>query len=174
MTQETFRPAFTDPPGAILAGIPISNLQLYSPDVSYGLPYEQACAKHVRQTFKAHKAYLIASGTLSRESDKVSRLINAINADSDVQVVGVRKGMTPHTPWSEILQITAECRDSEVDCLITVGAGSITDGAKIVVLVGQLHLLGRGLTSIRRSQMTSAPQTSWQDIQSRAKNFQQT
>jgi alcohol dehydrogenase class IV len=130
--DEVFKPAFTDPPGTNVAGLPTANLKLTSPHVSYGLPYQEACAKHVRETFKASRVYIIASGTLSRESDKVTRLVEAIGKD---QVVGVKNGLTPHTPFSEILQITAEARLANADCVVTLGAGSITDGAKIVVLV---------------------------------------
>ncbi|KIX91933.1 uncharacterized protein Z520_12369 [Fonsecaea multimorphosa CBS 102226] len=129
MSTEVYKPAFTDPPGTNLAGIPVSNLKLSSPYVSYGLPYHAACAKHVRETFNASRVYIIASGTLSRETDSLDRLIEAIGKDN---VVGVKKGMTQHTPWSEILQITAEARESNADCLVTMGAGSITDGAKMV------------------------------------------
>ncbi|OAG39979.1 hypothetical protein AYO21_05852 [Fonsecaea monophora] len=128
---EVYRPAFTDPPGTNLAGIPVSNLKLSSPYVSYGLPYQEACAKHVRETFNASRVYIVASGTLSRETDRLDRLVEAIGRD---KVVGIKKGMTPHTPWSEILQITAEARESNADCLVTLGAGSITDGAKMVTL----------------------------------------
>lgn len=129
---ETFEPAFTDPPGTVLAGIPISDLKLLNPDVSYGLPYDQACSKHIRETFQASRVYIVASKTLSANTDKLDRLVKAIGED---QVVGVKKGITPHTPWSEILQITKECREGNVDCLVTLGAGSVTDGCKLVVLV---------------------------------------
>lgn len=131
-SSETYRVAFTDPPGTQLAGIPVSNLKLVNPNVSYGLPYTEGCNRHVKQTFNASKVYIIASGTLSRTTNKVEDLIEAIGKD---HVVGVRRGMTPHTLWSEILEIVAEAKAAEADCVVTLGAGSITDGAKIVVLV---------------------------------------
>jgi alcohol dehydrogenase class IV len=129
---ETYKPAFTEPPGTNLAGIPIKGLVLPSPDVSYGLPYYEACKKHVNETFKASKVYIIASGSLARNTDKVDKLVKAIGDD---KVVGIRRGIIPHTPWSDILNIAKECRDLGADCVVTLGAGSITDGAKIVVLV---------------------------------------
>jgi hypothetical protein len=129
---ETFRPAFTSPPATHLVGIPTENLKLSSPYISYGLPYYESCAKHVRHTFKCSRVYIIASGTLARTTDKVDKLVSAIGQQN---VVGVRKGMTPHTPWSDILEITAEVREAKGDCVVTLGAGSTTDGAKIVVLV---------------------------------------
>ena len=137
---ETYHPAFTDPPGTNLAGIPITNLRLVNPHISYGLPYDEACAKHVKNTFHASRVYIVASKSLSSNTDKVQKLISTIGEGN---VVGVKEGITPHTPWSEILQITKECRDSSVDCLVTIGAGSITDGCKLVVLVGPVILLPR-------------------------------
>ncbi len=132
-TKETYRPAFTDPPGKNLAGIPISNLRLPTPYISYGLPYHEACAKHIRDTFHASRIYVVASRSLAANTDKVDRLVSAIGEE---RVVGVRrKGITPHTPWSEILEISAECKALEADCVVTLGAGSITDGCKLVVLV---------------------------------------
>ena len=131
--QETFRPAFTDLPGTILAGIPISNLRLVNPDISYGLAYYESCARHITNTYKASKVYIVASKSLcANNADELDKLVDAIGKD---KVVGIKKGITPHTPWSEILQITKECREAGVDCLVTLGAGSITDGCKLVVLV---------------------------------------
>lgn len=136
MQTETFKPAFTTPPGTNLAGIPTNNLRLSTPDVSYGLTYDAACAKHVRNTFNARRVYIIASATLSRQTDKLDKLIETVGKE---RVVGTRKGITPHTPWNEILSITEECRAAKADCVVTLGAGSITDGAKIVVFVGQQY-----------------------------------
>ncbi|KAH8880512.1 Dehydroquinate synthase-like protein [Thozetella sp. PMI_491] len=128
---ETYKPAFDEPPGTNLAGIPITGLVLPSPYMSYGRPYHESCVKHVRETFKASRVYIVVSGSLARNTDKLETLIDALGKET---VVGVRKGITPHTPWSEILSITAECRAAKVDCVVTLGAGSTTDGAKLVVL----------------------------------------
>ncbi|TKA75540.1 hypothetical protein B0A55_03538 [Friedmanniomyces simplex] len=130
--QETYRPAFTDPPGTNLAGIPISELKLPNPYISYGIPYDEACAKHLQETFHASRVYIVASRSLASNTDKLDRLVSAIGEE---KVVGVRrKGITPHTPWSEVLQISADCRAAKADCVVTLGAGSITDGCKLVVL----------------------------------------
>ncbi|KAF2794767.1 putative Fe-containing alcohol dehydrogenase [Melanomma pulvis-pyrius CBS 109.77] len=129
--EETYKAAFTEPLGTNLAGIPTKGLQLPSPWVSYGRPYDESCAKHVRETFHASRIYIIASGSLAKNTDKVDKLIDALGKSN---VVGTRKGVTPHTLWSDILSIAAECRELKVDCVITLGAGSITDGAKLVVL----------------------------------------
>lgn len=112
---EVFRPAF-------LTGYP---------HISYGLSFPETCLKHVTNTFSASRVYIIASASLSRNTDYVKRLQKALSN----KVVGTRYGMKPHTLWSEILEVTKEAIDLNVDLLITLGAGSLTDGAKVIALV---------------------------------------
>lgn len=101
------------------------------PHISYGLPFPEACKKHVETTYKASRIFIIASKTLCSNTDALSKLKEALGD----RVVGVRIGMTPHTLWSECLEVTEQCRKLNVDLLITLGAGSLTDAAKIVALV---------------------------------------
>ncbi|KAK9655933.1 hypothetical protein HCH54_000621 [Aspergillus fumigatus] len=42
--------------------------------------------------------------------------------------------MQSHTLWSEVLEIVHDARRVEADLLLTLGAGSLTDGAKVVAL----------------------------------------
>ena len=101
--------------------------------ISYGLPFPDACAKHVKNTFKASRVYIVASGSLSRNTNHVERLQKALGDN----VVGTRYGMQPHSLWSEILEITKAAKEADADLLITLGAGSLTDGAKIIALVSR-------------------------------------
>ena len=114
-SQETYRPAYEGS----------------KTFVSYGLPFPEACKKHAAETFKASKIYITASGSLSRNTDHVRRLEDALGE----KVVGTRHGMKPHTLWSEVLEVTQEASQAGVDLLVTLGAGSLTDAAKIVALV---------------------------------------
>lgn len=132
--DEVFEPAFTSPPGTILAGLPLTNLRLPTPNISHGLPFHEACAKHVRGTFKATRIYVVASRSLAANTGTVDKLADALGQSN---VVGVKRGISPHSPISEILQVAAECKQGQVDCLVTLGAGSITDACKIVVFVGR-------------------------------------
>lgn len=43
--------------------------------------------------------------------------------------------MKPHTKWSEIAEIAREVKTLQADMIITLGGGSLTDGAKIVAFV---------------------------------------
>lgn len=105
--------------------------------ISYGLAFPEACAKHVTSTFEASKVYIIASGSLNRDTNHVKRLQEALGE----KVAGTRYGMKPHTLWSEILEVVQDASSKGADLLVTLGAGSLTDGAKIIALVRVLLYL---------------------------------
>lgn len=115
--SETLRPAFSDRPRPLL---------------SYGIPYPQAAANHARNMFKASRVYVICSGSLARNTDALEQLKTALGEKT---VVGVRVGMKSHTQWSEVIEIVRDARETEADLILTLGASSLTDGAKIVALV---------------------------------------
>ena len=115
--QETYRPAFPDHPRP-----PYTH-------VSHGLPFSEACAKHVRETFSSTKAYILASTSLSQQTDHVKNLELALARDH----VGTWTGVRPHTPWVDLTPIINDMRAKRADCLITLGGGSLTDGAKIII-----------------------------------------
>ncbi|TVY35688.1 Dehydrogenase [Lachnellula subtilissima] len=109
------------------------------PIVSWGLPFPEACVKHMSDTLHTSKAYIIVSGSLSRNTDALQRLESALGGD---RVVGVRKGMTPHTLYSELLTVAEDVKRSGADCIVTLGGGSLIDGAKGMVFVSQaIHIL---------------------------------
>ncbi|TVY14956.1 Dehydrogenase FUM7 [Lachnellula arida] len=100
------------------------------PFVSWGLPFPEACAKHMSDTLHVSKAYIIVSGSLSRNTDALQRLESALGDD---RVAGVWRGMTPHTLYSELLTIAKDVKRSGADCIVTLGGGSLIDGAKGMV-----------------------------------------
>ena len=101
------------------------------PHISYGLPFSDACAKHVEATFKASKVYILASKSLANNTDAVEKLEGALGD----KVVGVRKGMKSHTLWSECIEVAKDAQEKAADLLVTIGSGSLTDAAKMVILV---------------------------------------
>ncbi|KAJ0423992.1 alcohol dehydrogenase [Aspergillus carlsbadensis] len=114
--METFRPAFSDRPRPLL---------------SYGIPFPEAVARHVVDTFDAKRVYVICSGSLARNTDSLDRLAETLEKVK-VSIVGRRIGMKPHTLWSEVLEITADARACDAELILTLGGGSLTDGAKVV------------------------------------------
>ncbi|KAL4871428.1 hypothetical protein BDV12DRAFT_206550 [Aspergillus spectabilis] len=114
--METFRPAFVDRPRPVL---------------SYGIPFPEAVSRHVVDTFKAQRVYVICSGSLARNTDSLDRVAETLKKVK-VSIVGKRIGMKSHTLWSEVLEITADARACEADLILTLGGGSLTDGAKVI------------------------------------------
>ncbi len=102
-----------------------------SPTVSYGLSFPQACAKHVETTFKASRVYIIASGSLARNTNALTRLQNALNG----KVVATRTGLKPHTQLDEVLEMIHQARSVNADMIVTLGGGTTTDAAKVTAFV---------------------------------------
>ncbi|KAJ2963912.1 hypothetical protein NQZ79_g1176 [Umbelopsis isabellina] len=107
--------------------------------VSYGIPFTEACAKHVSQTIKAARAYIIASRSLSKQTSHVKDLEQALGSN----YCATWNGISPHTPFDELVPIINDMRAKDADCLITLGGGSLTDGAKIIIyaLANNVHSL---------------------------------
>lgn len=118
MPEETVRPAFEGRERPLL---------------SYGIDFPAATARHLNSTFQASRVYVICSGSLSRNTNVMDQLETILGPD---KLVGHWIGMRSHTLWSEVLQIAEEVKTVHADLLLTVGAGSLTDGAKIIALVG--------------------------------------
>jgi hypothetical protein len=108
------------------------------PNITYGLPFEELCAHHVENTIHCSRIYIIASKSLSTNTNSLSRLQNALGDT----VVGTRVGMSPHTHWNEVLAIAREVHPLSIDCIITLGAGSLTDAAKVIC-----WMLANGVTT---------------------------
>lgn len=116
MTQETIRPAFSG---------------RAEPRILYGVRFPEATAEQAENYFYASKAYVLCSGSLARNTDALNRLKSAL----DDKVVGVRVGMKPHTLWSEVIEIVNDAKSVGADLLVTLGAGTLTDAAKIISFV---------------------------------------
>lgn len=125
---ETFRPAFPDRD---------------RPMISYGLSFTESVIKHAEETFHASRIYIICSDSLARNTEHLDELKAKLRS----KLAGVRIGMKPHSLWSEILEVVAEAETVDADLLVTLGAGSLTDAAKIVSYVLLLHTVRKGLLS---------------------------
>lgn len=100
------------------------------PHISFGLPFTAACSHHVKNTYRASKVYVIVSNSISK-TENFSELQKSLGN----KIVGVRKGIKPHTPWDDVLAITKDIQAKGTDLIITLGAGSLTDGAKVIAWV---------------------------------------
>ncbi|KAF7300550.1 Fe-containing alcohol dehydrogenase [Mycena chlorophos] len=99
--------------------------------ITYGLPFQEAAAKHLVSTFDASRVYILASRTLATRFSALQDLKDALGA----KVVGVKIGLKAHTSWDEVLEMKQECVELNVDAIVTLGGGSLTDAAKLLTLV---------------------------------------
>lgn len=103
-----------------------------APLISYGLPYHEACGFHVESTWRCKRVYLLLSASLTKNSDVRKRMQKVLGS----KIVGERIGMKPHTLWSEVLEVVNDMRSREADCIISIGAGSLTDAIKLIAWAG--------------------------------------
>ncbi|KAI0481889.1 putative Fe-containing alcohol dehydrogenase [Xylaria cf. heliscus] len=89
------------------------------PLVAHGAPFTTSLLSHLTPS---ERVYVIASASLAKNTSHVDTLRNALGP----RFAGLRVGMRPHTFWSEDLEITADVRRVGADCVVTLGAGSLT------------------------------------------------
>ncbi|RDL37891.1 Dehydroquinate synthase-like protein [Venustampulla echinocandica] len=97
------------------------------PHLSSGIPFPEACAHHITNTFKASRVYIIVSNSISK-TENFTKLEKALVG----KVAGVRKGIKPHTPWDDLVEIIQDIKEKNADSIVTLGGGSLTDGAKVI------------------------------------------
>ena len=98
-------------------------------EVSFGQPAAKAVSDVVSR-LGAERVFLMVSGTMNRSTDEIAKVKSALGN----KCVGVFDSMPTHTPRSAVIAATDMARDAQADLMITMGGGSITDGAKAVQL----------------------------------------
>ena len=97
--------------------------------VVFGKPAAEAIADEARQ-LDAERVFLIVSGTLNRTTDEIEKVRRALGN----RFAGLFDRMPPHTPRHAVVEAAAMAREAGADLIVTVGGGSVTDGAKAVQL----------------------------------------
>src|SRR5262245_12152477 len=95
--------------------------------VVFGRPAAEAVAEEARR-LGATRVFLMVSSSLNRNTDEIARVKAALGN----RCAAVWDGMPAHTPRSAVLGATEQARAAKADLIVTVGGGSITDGAKAV------------------------------------------
>jgi maleylacetate reductase len=104
--------------------------------VVYGRPFAEALRNEVDRG-GANAVFLLASGTLNRETDMVGQVRNALGN----RLAGVHARIGAHTPRTDVVDAANAARAAGADLLLTLGGGSVTDAAKMVAFC-----LGNGVT----------------------------
>lgn len=97
--------------------------------VRYGTPFEEAIVAEAKQ-LDAKRVFVLASGTLVRETDSVERLKDALGTT----YAGLYDRISAHTPRTAVVEAANLARKASADLIVTLGGGSVTDGGKMVVL----------------------------------------
>jgi maleylacetate reductase len=98
-------------------------------EVQFGKPAAETVAELARRQ-QAERVFLMVSGTLNRETDEIEKLRRALGN----YCVGTFDRMPAHTPRSAVIAAAEQARAADADLIVTLGGGSITDGAKAVQL----------------------------------------
>src|SRR5579883_366840 len=97
--------------------------------VIYGSEFDAALAEEVKR-LDVRAVYVLASGTLARETDTLGRLRAALGN----RLAGICTKIGAHTPRGDVVAAANEARAAKADLLVTAGGGSVTDAAKMVGL----------------------------------------
>src|SRR5215467_2320790 len=97
--------------------------------VVFGKPAAEAIAEEARR-LEAERVFVMASGTLNRTTDEVAKVRRALGN----RFAGLFDRMPPHTPRRAVIEAAAAARETGADLIVTIGGGSVTDGAKAVQL----------------------------------------
>ena len=98
-------------------------------EVVYGTPAAEAIAALVQRA-GAQRVFLMVSGTLNRQTDEIEKIRRVLGN----KCVGTFDKMPAHTPRTAVIAAAEQARAADADLIVTLGGGSITDGAKAVQL----------------------------------------
>ena len=120
--------------------------------VIYGVPLAEALAQEIER-IGANAVYVLASGTLARQTDVVDRVRGVLGN----KLAGVCAKIGAHTPRVDVVAAANAAREARADALLTVGGGSVTDAAKMVGLCLGNDVTGTCATS--GAEYNGCPQT---------------
>src|SRR5262249_34931544 len=98
-------------------------------EVVFGEPAAEAVAAQMDRLNKSC-AFLMVSGTLRRQTDAIAKIEHARGS----RCAAIFDTMPQHTPREAVIAAAGQARAAKADLIVTVGGGSITDGAKAVQL----------------------------------------
>jgi len=94
-------------------------------EVLFGHPAASTAAD-LATRLGAKRIFLMVSGTLNRDTDEIDKLHAALGD----RCVGTFDDMPQHTPRSAVIKAAQQASELNPDLIMTLGGGSVTDGAK--------------------------------------------
>jgi maleylacetate reductase len=96
-------------------------------EVVFGKPAAEAVAAQA-QRLGATRVFLMVSHSLNKDTDEIDKVRHALGN----RCAGTFDRMAPHTPRAAVIAATEAAREAQADLIVTIGGGSVTDGAKAV------------------------------------------
>jgi len=96
-------------------------------EVVFGQPAAGAIVAQMDR-LRASRAFLMVSGTLRRHTDEIEKVGTALGS----RCAAIFDEMPQHTPREAVIAASEQARAANADLIVTIGGGSITDGAKAV------------------------------------------
>ena len=97
--------------------------------IVWGLPAVEALPREIEER-SAERVFMVASGTLSRKTQVVDQLAQALGK----RYVGRFDECREHAPLESVIECLSAARRASPDLLVTIGGGTVIDTAKIVQL----------------------------------------
>lgn len=97
--------------------------------VVFGRPAAETVAE-AAERLDARRVFILAGGTLNRETDAVRRIATALGD----RYAGLHDEMPAHSPRDAVIACANKAREAGCDLLVSVGGGSTTDGGKAVTI----------------------------------------
>src|SRR3954451_6826074 len=95
--------------------------------VVYGRPFAEALKEQIEES-GANAVFVLASGTLNRDTDLVGQVRQALGN----RLAGIFARILAHKPRLGVFAAVKAAREAAMDLLVTLGGGSVTDAAKMV------------------------------------------
>src|SRR6195952_4580300 len=96
-------------------------------EVVFGRPAAEAVAAQLDR-LGAARAFLMVSGTLNRNTDEIQKIRSRLGSCGRPPSAA----SPPPAPRGAVIAAAEQARSAGADLIVTVGGGSITDGAKAV------------------------------------------
>jgi maleylacetate reductase len=96
-------------------------------EVMFGTPASEAIGAQAKR-LGATRIFLMVSNSLNTKTDEIEKVRRALGD----RCVGTFDRMPPHTPRSAVILACEAARAARADIIVTIGGGSVTDGAKAV------------------------------------------
>lgn len=97
--------------------------------IIYGEPAAVAVAE-LAETMGARRVFLVASGALSRNTDEIDKIRNALGD----RYCGVFDECVEHVPRASVLAAAEAVRKANPDLIVTIGGGTPIDTVKVLLI----------------------------------------